>query len=426
MAVACKGWGRVDQDAAKRRQSPGTWIAPLGASLARGVATATTAREERLHLAGRKDLHSVAGTIEQLAPRLPAALVATDACSRLMHVAGCLPAALTNWIYLECRLRRGESRVDLIVRVDQRGRDILTGDNPVLGLAAIFERHPVWRSIRALARAWSDPSSPLYRGVERIWLEFDVHASRDTTCRELPVPGVFIEFAREVYAQHRREDRLVVTMAALRPFMPEWMTPAMSRNLRRCWELLPSSAAIPYVGQFPARGSAAVRVSVAGLSDAELPAYLRALRWPGSHRDLTGAIAAFRPPTPVPLPRMGIVNLDVDDELGAGVGIEYVLSHAAQLRGSILEREILDHLVRVGFCSAAKSDALLAWPATSLQVMPHELWRSRACRRVNHLKLSLTDAGSVEVKAYLAASHEYHPARHPAERATVRLQHSTR
>lgn len=372
-------------------------------------------------------MYSVAGTIEQLAPRLPVALVTSGAQSRLLRVAASLPAALTNWIYLECRLQHEKPRVDLIVRVDQRGRDILTGDNPVVALDATLHRHPAWRAVHALARAWSDPASTLHRGVERLWLEFDVHPSRGIRePSELPAPGVFIEFAREVYAQHRREDRLGVTMAALRPFMPDGMTPAMARNLRRCWELLPSSAAIPYVGLFPARRSEAVRVSVAGLSDAELPSYLRALRWPGSHHDLTEAIAAFRPPTPVPLPRMAIVNLDVDREVGPGVGIEYLLSHASQLRGSILERELLDHLVRGGFCSPAKSDALLAWPATSLHVMPHEIWRSRVCRRVNHLKLSLTESGSPEVKAYLAASHEYQPARQFAERATVRLQHSTR
>lgn len=372
-------------------------------------------------------MHSVAGTLEHLAPRLPAALVTPDAQSRLLRVAASLPAALTNWIYLECRLRRGEPRVDLIVRVDRRGRDILTGDNPVIALDGALQRQHVWRAVRALARAWSDPSSILYRGVERLWLEFDVHVTRDTRAPgELPTPGVFIELAREAYAQHRREDRLGVAMAALRPLMPDGITPVMSRNLRRCWELLPSSAAIPYVGLFPARGSEAVRVSVAGLSDAELPAYLRALRWPGSHRDLIEAISVFRPPVPVPLPRMAIVNLDVDREIRAGVGIEYLLSHASQLRGSVLERELLDHLVRCGFCSPAKSDALLAWPVTSLEVMPHEIWRSRACRRVNHLKLSLAEAASPEVKAYLAASHEYHPARLFAERATVRLQHSTR
>jgi hypothetical protein len=317
--------------------------------------------------------------------------------------------------------------VDLIVRVDQRGRDILTGDNPVLALGRGVQRHPIWRSVRALARAWSDPSSVLYRGVERIWLELDLHESCDLLAPgELPDPGVFVEFSREVYAQHRREDRLGVAMAALGHLVPAGLSPVMSRNLKRCWELLPSGATIPYVGLFPARGSEAVRVSVAGLSDADLPAFLRALRWPGSLKDLSHAIAAFLPSARAPRTRMAIVNLDVGTELGSGAGIEYLLSHASQLRGSILERELLDHLVRIGSCSAAKRDALHDWPGTSLQEMPHELWRSRVCRRVNHLKLSFAGAGSLEVKAYLAASHEYHPARHPAERATVRLQHSTR
>ncbi|HEU4586891.1 MAG TPA: hypothetical protein VFR95_14145 [Gemmatimonadaceae bacterium] len=344
-----------------------------------------------------------------------------------MRVAESLPAALTNWVYLECRLRHDEQRVDLIVRVDQRGRDILAGDNPVITLAPSLRGEPVWRSVRALARAWSDPSSPLFRGVERLWLEFDVHAPCESLRPgELPAPGIFVELTREVYAQHRRDDRLDAAMAVLRSLAGKALVPALARNLRRCWELLPSGAVIPYMGVFPARGSDAIRVSVAGLSDADLHAYLRALRWPGSHRELTAAISAFLPPVRAPQPRMAIVNIDVGEEIGAGVGIEYLLSHAAQLRGSIIEGELLERLVRIGLCSPAKRDALHGWPSLSLRMMPHELWTSRVCRRVNHLKLSFTEHAALEVKAYLAASHEYHSSQRRAEGAAVRLQRSTR
>lgn len=372
-------------------------------------------------------MHSVAGTLQQLVSRPPAALLAPVALARVMRVATTLPAALTDWIYLECRLRDGEPRVDLTIRVDQRGREILAGDNPVLALDPALRTSPIWRNVRKFARTWSDPESALHRGVERVWLEFDLFASCDELAPgEPPTPGVFIEFAREVYAQHRREGRLAAAMAALRPFREEGIAPLLSRNLRRCWELLPAGAAIPYVGLFPARGSEAVRVSVAGLSDADLPSYLRALRWPGSQLQLTDAMAAFLPAVNAPRARMAIVNLDVDREIGRSIGVEYVLSHASQLRGGILERELLDDLVRRDLCSATKSDALLGWPATSVEMLPHELWRSRACRRVNHLKLSLGETGAPEVKAYLAVSHEYQRSRRPAERATVRLQHSTR
>lgn len=372
-------------------------------------------------------LHSVARTIDEIAPRLSPALVTREAHARLARLAEALPAALTSWVYLECRLRRDEQRVDLIVRVDERGRDILAGDNPVVDLTPAMRGDTVWRTVRTLARAWSDPSSPLFRGVERVWLEFDVHAGCDhLRPGELPAPGIFVELAREVYAQHRRENRLDAAMAALQPLVGSAPSPTLARNLRRCWELLPSGAVIPYVGVFPARGTGAVRVSVAGLSDANLHAYLRALRWPGSLRELTNAISAFLPHAGAPQPRMAIVNIDVGGEIGAGVGIEYLLSHAAQLRGSILERELLERLVRIGLCSSAKRDALYGWPAVSLQMMPHELWMSRVCRRVNHLKLSYAEHTQVEVKAYLAASHEYHQTRDRAERATVRLQRSTR
>jgi hypothetical protein len=376
---------------------------------------------ENLHL------HTVAATIDTIAPRLSTALVSRDARTRLVRIAGALPASLTDWIYLECRLRRDDNRVDLIARVDERGRDLLTGENPIVRLVPAPRAAPVWNRIRALARAWSDASSPLFRGIERVWLEFDIHTSlEERGVAALPAPGVFVEFAREVYAQHRRDERLGAAMAALRPLIGGAPAGETARNLRRCWELLPSSAAIPYVGVFPARGTDAVRVSIAGLSEMELPAYLRALRWPGSQRDLANAIAAFLPRPPASQPRLAIVNLDVHERIGSGVGLEYILSHAAQLRGRILERALLDRLVRLGACSAAAAEALRAWPMVSHDTMAHELWRSRVCRRVNHLKLCVADRAPIEVKAYLSLSHEYRPTSRAVLRPAVRLQHSTR
>lgn len=376
---------------------------------------------------GRRALYSVAHTIEQLARRLPLALVGPAAGARLRTVAASLPAALTNWVYLECRLRGDASRVDLIVRVDERGRDILTGDNPIFVLDAALHAHPIWRGVRALALAWSEESSPLHRGIERIWLEFDVHALEGShVVSEMPAPGVFIEFAREAYAQHSREERFRVAMSSLMPLLQGGIEPAIVRNLRRCWDLLPAGVSIPYVGLFESRGSSAVRVCVAGLGDADLPAYLRALRWPGSHRQLATAIGATLPPPRAPRPRMAIVNLDIDTEISSNIGIEYLLNNAAQFHGGILETEFLDHLVESGLASSAKCDALLTWPTTSLETMRHELWRSRVARRVNHVKLACTGDEMPEVKGYLSMSHDFRPALSPSERATIRMHPSTR
>ena len=372
-------------------------------------------------------MHTVAHTIDQLAPRLPLALVGASARTRLLTVAGQLPAALTNWIYLECRLHGDAPRVDLSIRVDERGRDILAGSNPAITLDAPRHVHPVWSCIRALAREWSDPSTVLHRGVERVWLEFDIDERDDPhTSREIPAPGIFVEFAREAYAAHSREERLRVAMSSLDHLLPDGITPDVVRNLRRCWELLPAGVSIPYLGLFPARGSHAVRVCVAGLGDADLPSYLRGLRWPGSYRQLADAMGALLPPPRIPRPRVAIVNLDVASEMSASVGVEYLLSPAAQRHGGILETAFLERLVERGFASSAKVDALLAWPTTSLLTMPHELWRSRLSRRVNHVKLAYSDHTAPEVKGYLAASYDFHPARSSGERVPIRMHPSTR
>jgi hypothetical protein len=123
---------------------------------------------------------------------------------------------------------------------------------------------------------------------------------------------------------------------------------------------------------------------------------------------------------------MAVVNLDVDRHLLPIVSIEYLLRRASQLRGEITEAAFLDGLVEGGFCSPAKRDALLTWPGLSMHTMRHELWRSRVTRRVNHVKLSYSDGEPPEVKAYLSASHEFHPARGYSTLAPIGMQRSTR
>ncbi|HEY9448614.1 MAG TPA: hypothetical protein VIQ60_02640, partial [Gemmatimonadaceae bacterium] len=280
---------------------------------------------------------------------------------------------MTNWIYLECRLRNGAPRVDLILRVDRRGRDVLAGRNQIISLDDALHTHSVWRGIRALARQWSEPSSSLYQGVERIWLEFDLHARDGAPTNTMPAPGVFIEFANSVYAHRRTDVRVRVAMASLRAILPECLSADVVRNLRACWEVLPDHATIPYLGLFPARGSQAVRVCVAGLGEIDLPTYLRSVRWPGSLDGLARTIATLCPPHLSTRPRMAVVNLDVDRLLLPSVGIEYLLRRASQLRGEITEAAFLDGLVEGGFCSPAKRDALLTWPGLSMHTMRHEL-----------------------------------------------------
>src|SRR2546423_12850034 len=87
---------------------------------------------------------SVAETLAHIAPEVPSALVTPAAHAAALAVAARLPAALTRWMYLECRLAAGVTETDLIVSVDAESRDILAGDGT-----------PRWPRLRAFASEWA-------------------------------------------------------------------------------------------------------------------------------------------------------------------------------------------------------------------------------------------------------------------------------
>ena len=334
-------------------------------------------------------------TLERLTPHLPPALAPRAALTRVMAVAGALPAPLTTCLYLERFLRQDPPRLDLIVRVDASARAVLaaperwTGATPGGG----------WERIASFARAWADPSTGLDGAVEALWLEFDLPPEPPAGA---PVPRVFVDFTRAV--QQRTVDErwglAVEVCAALAPAPP---SRELQRVLRVCLEQLPGGAYVPYVGLSLGRPDAA-RVCVQGLGR-ELQAYLGRIDWPGDVQALArevlvplGAARSVGPDEAV-----HVLHLDLTPAVRPCLGLEYAFARADQPRGVLPEARLLELLVARGWCDAAVRGALDAWPGGRDETLPHQIWPSRVHRRVNHVKVTRASDGSVEAKAYLAA-----------------------
>jgi hypothetical protein len=326
--------------------------------------------------------HPLSGTLDRVAPHLPPALVSATALARVRDAAAWLPAALSNWLYLECRLRR-----------------VQAGD---ASLPAALGGVEAWRRAAALARAWADPGSPLARAVESVWLEFDLDDASAAAGRP-PAPGVFVDFTQEAFESGSPAERFALAEAALRPLLAGEMPDATARGVRRCFDALPAGAYLLYVGVLLPRGTDLVRLCVIGLGEDALLSYLRDVGWAGAPdelRALTSELA--RAPE--------IVHLDVGPSGAPSprVGLEYPFARRSQLRGAIDEVALLDHLVTRGLCTPEKRDALARWPGHAFDTMRHELWPSLVVRRVNHVKL-VCDAGRpVRAKGYLAMNHEFY------------------
>jgi hypothetical protein len=346
---------------------------------------------------------SLAQTLERIRPVLPAAVVSDRVLERVAIVARRLPAPLTRRFYLERWLGDAPARVDWIVRIDARTRSVLAEGAPG-PWDEVMLADPAWQRLVSFARAWSEPGSALERGVEALWLEFDLPAGPAES--SLPVPRVFVDFTREAREQSSIDARLDLMRHALQPLATGGLDGAAVERLRACLSSLPPGASIPYLGTTLRGGEHALRVCAQGLGPGLLQ-YLHALDWPGDGDDLAASVL-------VPLAAAkgdavnsaSVVHLDMTAGVKARLGLEYAFARPCQERGFVQEAPFLDHLVARGWCSGAVRDGLLRWPGTSVELMPHEIWLSRLSRRLNHVKVTYATGEPVGLKAYLCFQNE--------------------
>ena len=311
-----------------------------------------------------------------------ATLVSPVAWERISAVADRLPAPLARWLYLERRLDLSDERVDLIVGVERtEARRLAEPGRP-------FE--PMPRGIRRLARAWS--TDQRYRSIERCWLEYDVLPDGAA-----PAPGVFLDLepAAAVLGPAGPFPAVHPGLACL-GLPPDRLRPAL-QLLARLQGRAPGLL-LPYVGYFPDRADAPLRVCLSGVAEDTIAALLTDLSWPGEvSRVVTVLAAAGRAPS--------VIHLDLGPELLPSVGFEFGLDHGAQLEGRLAEGAWLTEWVRRGWCRPELVAGLCRWPEVTTGVMSHEVWPSLLVRRVNHLKLVLDAAGRLACKGYLCFTH---------------------
>jgi hypothetical protein len=313
-----------------------------------------------------------------------------------MHVAEMLPAALTDCVYLEQWLRG--TRLDLIIRVGDGGRDLLVDhrlEQSALGHA--LRASAAWRRVSAAAHRWHTDDGA-WRSVSALWLEFDLDAApRDGT---VPEPRVFIDFTADAAARPSAAERHQLAIDVLKPFVGETgVTDRAARALRRLIAALPSAARLWSLGV--AHDARTIRVCIAGLAHGRLTEYLRAVRWPGNLDDLDAhVLGPFDDGPPIAL-----VNLDVAGALLPRIGVEYLFDRRSQRGGVLREDAFLERLVERGLCDRTHTGSLRAWPRQSSALLPHAIWYSRLVRRVNHVKVVYGGGEAIAAKAYLCCFH---------------------
>ena len=351
-------------------------------------------------------MFSLAGTLDAMRPHLPGALVSADAFEHARAAVDHIEAEITNGIYFECRLRRGSSRVDLVIAVHADGAALLAA---ACGSGARGCRYaqPGWRRLSAFCRRWTAPTSPLRGLVDHLWLEYDVEQGPPLGEATRSGPGVFCSLRGSHRMAHAAPARWRGTLEALEALTGRQASRAIQECLYACFARLPPETGVPHVGLMFGREAPTVRICIAKLPAADIAGFLAVTAGVGGEdiADITRlASLPDGPGGPLYVP---MLHLDIDEQRGfiPRVGMERQFAHTCQLSGrtGAGERHLLETLTARGLCSREKRDALLKWPGRAVALMPHEVWWSVIERRVNHVKFIYEPDSGVETKGYLFA-----------------------
>jgi cyclopropane fatty-acyl-phospholipid synthase-like methyltransferase len=299
----------------------------------------------------------------------------------------------------ECCLGEDGNHADFAVRLSQRD---------LAGLPELAALPPgqrgVWARVHALATAWSrTPNSAIAASATKLWLEYDID-DRD----EAPAPSVFVGLGK---APERARACAAATLELL---LDEGPAAAAKAWVARCFDALPSSARVAFVGVLLPRPGQLVNLNIIALPNEGIAPLLAALDWPGDREE----VAALAHDLGAHCDRLAL-SLSFDPRAGAPVGrigLECFVDRPVSLP---VWARMLDHFVELGLCTPRKRDATLAWAGVSpvdpsrpddsnlakVAALLGDQVMAAFTRRLNHLKLSHTPGRAPNLKAYFDFGH---------------------
>jgi hypothetical protein len=361
--------------------------------------------------------------LRPVAATVPPQLISPSAFSDIDGVARVLPATLAyNTFGFECRLAEMAPRADFSVLAGAScGRESLAGLHPTSTLPARLMTDPIWRRVADFAVQWADPSSPLYRAVDNVWLEFDVDGAPPV----IPIPSVFLaprpsgqEGAKGVAYEPDLDGYITTIETVIQLLSGNELAPRKLETLSDCFRALSSVEHVFQVGLMLSRGAEAVRLCINLRSVEGIVEYLAGVGWPCSEADVLGVLEPI-----ASLVDYVCLDIDVGETVHHKIGLECYFDGIKQPRTEPRWGVFLDSLVRDGLCTADKRDALLSypgyvdenaegipWPA-ALRRASHLLGGrslSTFIRSLHHVKVVYQPGEGLEAKAYLAVNHHWH------------------
>ena len=349
---------------------------------------------------------SLADYILALKPRLCRDLVSEACLGRIMTIARWLPP----WLHcgFECRLKAPEKSVDFLVLAHDLNLDCsLPGLDPASDLANFTAANSIWMRIQTLCLSCTTQGSLLGEALTDIWWEFDLHTTFPTSLvpnifigtREVPT-GTDLSAVRAAGNRYRR-----VMEDALSKLVSPALTADPLATATGCYERMAGKAVGFEVGVMLARETKLLRLFMRNVPKDRIGDCLVTLGWPESVKELDDRLSGL-----LELAECVGLDIDVGQAISPKVGVELGFGRRIlPAQGKEHEKwvRLFDALVTTNLCSAARRDALVAWPGGCRLILDHDVQYKGLrlsdypiYRALSHIKIVVEPGQPWSAKAY--------------------------
>lgn len=329
---------------------------------------------------------------------MPSGLLNDEGYERLAAVTGRLPAELTNFWGLECRLHKQAPLTDILleIRKNSPGLKLLAGQGTDV-LDELCQKYAIWKEIRSFASQWVCSQTLLNSRILNLWLEFDTE--KPVSLEALPMlvgqPSVFLGFrSSELPAEELRE--LLRQSGKVLQIPGEFLDTIVSFIAD-----IPSPGQLFQLGSMLGRPCRDIRVCVNKLSPRVVPGWLAHMGWRGSVEALTAALNKLSPFVRTLAVDLSLTEIGISEKIGIECYLDWDQNNPELWSG------FLDMLEEVIPIQSSKRSGLLQY--SGKLPMPVSRRKDTAdtlslflFKMIHHIKLGFHKDRIEDAKAYLA------------------------
>ena len=354
-------------------------------------------------------VYSLDDSLRLVLPHIHSCLISQEVVFQIRNLAGMLPNL--HWAGFECRLGENPSLAGFHQGITSNKEPSVFLKNHI-SASKQLSNDPVWGRVRDFCDEWEDPTSPLYGHVTKMGLEFDLP---DSPLSRIYAPSVFMALKQEEDQDASTKQVLEVVNAAVKILKGKDLTSRVKDNLVQCLDVCPNGVRILHIGIMLSRDLQAIRLNMAGIRPEFIKTFLDSIKWEGASNDFE--ILFYHV---YDLVEDILLSLDIGERVYSKIGMECFPGNWASRKSSWIP--FFDYLIGNSLCTAAKRDALLAWPGYSTPYSSSRPWPGDLIiesllhapnklgliyRSLNHVKIDFQLGKSLQAKGYLEFIHRW-------------------